>query len=177
MILVSPGGHKRLVSENLALRQQLIVVSRKRLKSPPLRPIDRFIFAITTFFIPFKKLSRVAIIVKPATILKFHRALVNKKYSILFGSKGRVKLGHKGFDVSIVNLVLEIKERNPRYGCPKIAMLVSNVSGISISEHTVRRILRKHFIPDPGDGPSWLSFIGNQVDNLWSVDLLFPLSQ
>ena len=147
LILLKPGGHKRLVSENLILRQQLIVVSRKHSRSPPLRPIDRIVFAISSCFIPFKKLSIIAVIIKPAPILRCHRSLVNKKYQILFGSTGAVKRGRKGFDIEVINLVLEIKDKNPRYGCPRIAMLVSNVTGISI-----RRILRKHFKPGPGDG-------------------------
>jgi putative transposase len=68
-------------------------------------------------------------------------------------------------------LVLEIKKRNPSYGYPKIALLVSHSTGISISEQTVRMILRTNLKPNPGDGPSWQSFIGNQVDSLWSLDL------
>jgi putative transposase len=68
-------------------------------------------------------------------------------------------------------LVLEIKKRNPSYGCPNIALLVSNSTGISISEQAVRRILRTNLQPNPGDGPSWQSLIGNQVDSHWSLDL------
>ena len=58
----------------------------------------------------------------------------------------------------MVHLVVEIKKKNPSYGCPGIAMLVTNITGISISEQTVRRIIRKYLKYDPGDGPSWLSF-------------------
>ena len=40
-----------------------------------------------------------------------------------------------------------------------------------ISMHK-RRVLAKHYLPEAGtDGPSWLSFIGNMKDSLWSVDL------
>ncbi len=37
----------------------------------------------------------------------------------------------------------------------------------------MRRVLAGHYRPDPasGGGPSWLSFIGNMKDGLWSVDL------
>jgi len=37
----------------------------------------------------------------------------------------------------------------------------------------VRRILEKHYKPDPNhtNGPSWLSFIGNMKDSLWSIDM------
>ena len=170
-MILTPGGYKRLVAENLTLRQQLIVASRRHKKSPPMHTIDHIILGLNSFFIPVKRLQRLAIIVKPATILKFHRALVRRKHHVLFGSESGKKLGRKGFDRDMVNLVVKIKEKNSSYGCPRIAMLVTNITGISISEQTVRRILRKHLKHDPGDGPSWLSFIGNQVDSLWSIDL------
>ena len=35
----------------------------------------------------------------------------------------------------------------------------------------MRRVLAKHNCPEPGDGPSWLTFIGHVKDSLWSVDL------
>jgi len=170
-ILMGPDGHMRLISENLSLRQQLMTLARKNRKSPPLKPIDRIVLAFTALFIPLNKISRVAIIVKPATILKFHRLLVKKKYQSLFGRKDVQKRGRKGFNKSIVNMVIEIKKKNPSFGCPRIGMLITNITETSISEQTVRRILRKYYKPDPGDGPSWLSFIGSQVDSLWSVDL------
>lgn len=44
--------------------------------------------------------------------------------------------------------------------------------GVNISPFAVGRILRKHHTNFPsGDGPSWLTFIGNMKDSLWSVDL------
>ena len=170
-ILMRPDGHKRLIFENLAMRQQLLTLARKHHKSPPLKPIDRIVLAMASLLIPLNKISRVAIIVKPATILKFHRLLVKKKYRSLFGTKNHTKLGRKGFDRTIIDLVIEIKKKNPSYGCSRIAMLITNITKTPISEPTVRRILRKYYMPDRGEGPSWLSFIGNQVDSLWSIDL------
>ncbi len=43
---------------------------------------------------------------------------------------------------------------------------------VMINKDTVRRVLGKHYRPDPGrGGPSWLSFLGHSKDSLWSVDL------
>ncbi len=65
-----------------------------------------------------------------------------------------------------------MKRRNPRMGCRKIAEQISNVFGLAINKDVVRRILIEHFRPAPGgDGPSWLSVIGQARDSLWSVDL------
>ena len=54
-----------------------------------------------------------------------------------------------------------MKRRNPRMGCRKIAEQISNAFGLAINKDVVRRILIEHYRPAPGgDGPSWLSVIG-----------------
>ena len=69
-------------------------------------------------------------------------------------------------------MILEMKRRNPRFGCPRIAQQVSHAFGIEIDKDVVRRILAKHYRPRPGgEGPSWLTVIAEARDSLWSVDL------
>lgn len=66
-----------------------------------------------------------------------------------------------------------MKQKNPRYGYRRIAMQIYQSFGITISCFAVGRILRKHHPSkhdDNNDGPSWLTFIGNISDGLWSVD-------
>ena len=65
-----------------------------------------------------------------------------------------------------------MKRRNPRFGCRKIAEQIAQAFGIEIDKDTVRRILAKHYYPDPdGVGLSWLTAIGHANDSLWSIDL------
>jgi len=65
-----------------------------------------------------------------------------------------------------------LKSRNPRFGCPRIAGIVSHTFGVDIDKNVVARVLAKHYRPAPGGtGPPWLSFIGHTTDSLWSVDL------
>jgi transposase InsO family protein len=66
-----------------------------------------------------------------------------------------------------------MKRRNPRFGCVRIAQQVSHVFGVDIDKDVVRRVLAKHYRPDDSDanGPSWLSFLAQTKDSLWSVDL------
>ncbi|MCX6125471.1 MAG: integrase core domain-containing protein, partial [Proteobacteria bacterium] len=106
-----------------------------------------------------------------STLLDFHRALVTRKYSRLFSRKAPSKPGPKGPSKDLIRLVVETKENNRNYGCPRIALLVGNVLGTTIDEETVRRILAKHFRPLPGNGPSCLLPIGNSHNKLWSMDL------
>jgi transposase InsO family protein len=64
-----------------------------------------------------------------------------------------------------------MKRRNPRFGTPRIAQEIARTFGIDIDKDVVRRVLAKKYRPDPGNGPSWLTFIGHMKDSLWSVDL------
>ena len=64
-----------------------------------------------------KRLARIAIILRPATFLKFHKALVKRKYKLLFSNKKPIKPGRKGPDKNVIDAILEMKKRNPTYGC------------------------------------------------------------
>ena len=113
--VLRPGGVKALVAENLALRQQLIVLKRKRRRAPNLRTVDRLILAMTAMFIRVQRLSKIAVAVSPATILRFHRALVRRKYRNLFSKKSRAKPGPKGPPPELRAAIVAIKQRNPRF--------------------------------------------------------------
>ena len=65
-----------------------------------------------------------------------------------------------------------MKQRNTRYGCPRIAQQINLAFGLNLDKDTVRRILAVHYKPDPDTrGPSWLTTLGLAKDSLWSVDL------
>src|SRR5438034_2913822 len=66
----------------------------------------------------------------------------------------------------------EMKQRNPNWGCPRIAQQIALAFQIQIDKDVVRRILAHHHRPgqDSG-GPSWLTFLGHMKDSLWSMDL------
>lgn len=167
------GGVNAIISENLLLKHQLLILNRPRKRAPALRPLDRFILGWLTMLIRPGRILKTAIIIRPSTLLAFHRALVKRKYRQLFGSTRKGKSGPKGPRDEIVKLVLKVKKRNPAYGCPKIALLISNRFGIDINKDVVRRILIMYYKPDPNRyrDPSWLSLIGNMKDSLWSIDL------
>jgi putative transposase len=65
-----------------------------------------------------------------------------------------------------------MKQRNPTWGCPRIAQQIAWAFDIPIDKDVVRRILARHYRPGPdAGGPSWLTFLGHLKDSLWSVDL------
>ena len=71
--LLRPGGAKSLVAENILLKQQLLILRRSRRRTPNLRVVDRVLFGFCSQFLSPRRLLRTAIILKPATLLRFHR--------------------------------------------------------------------------------------------------------
>ena len=78
------GGVRSVITENLILKHQLMVLGRSREKAPNLKTSDRFVLDELSLFISAHRRLMTAVIVKPYTLLEFHRALVNRKYSRLF---------------------------------------------------------------------------------------------
>ena len=170
--LLGPGGARAVVAESLLVKHQLLVLNRPRERAPNLRPVDRVIAGLCAGFMHPTRLMRSAIVLKPSTILDFHRALVRRKYRLLFSPNRRGKPGPKGPSPELITAIVEMKRRNPRFGCRRIAQQISFVFGIKIDKDVVRRVLAKHYRPEPGSGsPSWLTFLGHSKDSLWSVDL------
>ncbi len=171
--LLKPGGMKVVAAENMVLKKQLLIIQRTRTKAPNLTTIDRLTFGWLAMLLSPRRLARSAIIIKPSTLLSFHKALVKRKYLRLFSSTGKSKPGPKGPHSDLIKAIVEIKQRNPRFGCPRIAFIISNTFGIEMNKDIVRRVLMKHYHPSPNDkgGPSWLSLIANMKDSLWSIDL------
>jgi transposase InsO family protein len=113
------------------------------------------------------------VIIRPSTLLKFHDLLKNRKYRLLYSSSKKGKPGPKGPSPELIQAILELKQRNPRFGCLGIAQQIAKTFGVDIDKDLVRRVLAKHYHPIHGDdgGPSWLTFLGHTKDSLWSIDL------
>src|SRR6516165_1952427 len=108
---------------------------------------------------------RCAIVLKPSTLLHFHHVLTKRKYHMLFSSKRRGRPGPKGPAQELIDAVVEMKRRNPTWGCPRIAQQITLAFGVDIDKDVVRRILGKHYGLESGSGgPSWLTFLGQAKD-------------
>ena len=119
-----------------------------------------------------RRLIRSAIVPKPSTLLIIHRALTRRKYRLLFSSKVHAKPGPKGPSQEVVAAVVDMKRRNPTWGCPRIAQQITLAFSIPINKDAVRRILAVRYRPAPDSpGPSWLTILGHAKDSLWSLDL------
>src|SRR5437867_2251164 len=170
--LVRPGGLRSVVAESTLVRHQLLILNRGRKRAPNLRVSDRIIAGLCTLFMRPARVLRSAIVLRPSTLLRFHHMLIKRKYRLLFSPNGRRRSGPKGPTKELIDAVVEMKRRNPSWGCPRIAQQITVAFGVDIDKDVVRRILGMHFHPESGrSGPSWLTFLGHMKDSLWSADL------
>ncbi len=94
--LFGPGGARSIIAESLLVKHQLLILNRSRVRAPVFRPSDRAIVGLCAILMRPARLLRSAIVLKPSTILGFHRALVKRKYRLLFTPKTRGKPGPTG---------------------------------------------------------------------------------
>jgi transposase InsO family protein len=170
--LLGPGGVRSLVAESLLLKHQILILNRSRKRSPNLHASDRILAGLMALLVRPTRLLRSAIALKPSTLLALHKALSKQKYRMLFSPNRRRQPGPIGPSVELIHAVVEMKQRNPSWGCPRIAQQIALAFHIPIDKDVVRRILGRHYRPgqDSG-GPSCLTFLGHMKDSLWSMDL------
>jgi hypothetical protein len=155
------GGLAAVAAESLAVKHQLLIMKRAQRRVPNLTSWDRLVLGVCALLVSPKRLGKMVVILKPSTLLCFHHALVNSKYRLLYSPRKRRRPGPKGPSKELIDVVIEMKRRNPRFGCRKIAEQISRAFAVEINKDIVRRILIQHYRPVPGgNGPSWLTIIG-----------------
>jgi hypothetical protein len=139
-----PGGVRAVIAENLLLKQQLIVLRRGRQRAPQLTLNDRLLRAFGSLFLSSGRIRKLAIAMRPWTLLAFHRALVRRKYRRLFSLKPCCKTPRpKRPGEALVRAIVELKSRKSSVGCPRIACIISQTFRVDIDKKVVYRMLSK----------------------------------
>ncbi|MFT4562761.1 MAG: putative transposase [Gammaproteobacteria bacterium] len=86
--LVHPGGVRAVAAESLLFKHQILISNRSRQRAPHLMTLDRIVLELTGLFIKPHRLSKVSALLVAGTLLKFHKALVERNYRLLFSSTG-----------------------------------------------------------------------------------------
>jgi len=79
--LCGPGGVRAVIAENLLLKQQLVVLRRGRRRAPSLTLIDRLLCGFGSVFLRLGRIRKVAIALRPSTLLTFHQAEFQAYYN------------------------------------------------------------------------------------------------
>ena len=151
---------RSLALENLALRQQLVVLHRYA-KRPRLSDLDR------GFWVLLRRIwtdwARVFVIVKPETVVRWHRSGFKQYWT---RKSQRRRPGRPGVPSEIRELIREMSKANPLWGAPRVHGELSKL-GISVSQATVSKYMVRHRKPP---SQNWRSFLDNNVKDLASSD-------
>lgn len=152
-----------LALENLALRQQLQVLNRRRPK-PRMTPPDRFYWVTLRRLWSGWKLA--LIIVEPETVARRHRAGFKLYWSRI--SRHRVRRGRRPTSEQIRELISRMVAENPTWGAPRIHGELKML-GFDISERTVLRWMRR--APrNPEQAKRWAAFLSNHRAAIAAMD-------
>jgi putative transposase len=127
--------HEYLVTANRILHQQ--IKGRVLLSGG-----ERKTLAALGMKLGKQALEEVASIVKPDTILAWHRQLVAQKFD---GSRKRQAPGRPTINAELEALVVRLAQENCAWGCDRIVGALANL-GYTISDQTVGNILKRHGI-------------------------------
>lgn len=158
-------SRRTLLLENLTLRQQLVILKRRRPR-PRLSSFDRLFWIVARCFWPRWKQS--LIIVTPETVARWRRAGFRLYWRFI--SRGRKRAGRKQTPKVVRDLTFLMAIDNPTWGAPRIRGELL-MPGFKVSERTVscwmKRVPR---IPDPAK--RWLIFLRNHREAIAAMGFL-----
>ena len=149
--------------ELLVFRHELEVL-RRQVARPKLRPADRALLAAAACHLPRR--SRGQCLVTPRTLLRWHRALVRRKWRQPPARRGRPPL-----PVEVRELVVRLARENPRWGHRRICGELGKL-GFRVSPTSIRRLLAQARLePAPRRaGPNWREFLRGQAASVVACD-------
>jgi putative transposase len=153
--------------EILVLRHELAVLRRQHPR-PRLQPTDRALLAAWSRLLPRARWS--VFLVRPETLLRWHRRMVARRWTYPSTSKGRPPITEE-----VQQLVVRLARENPRWGYQRIHGELLRL-GLRVSVSSTRRILRAHGI-DPAPrraSASWRSFLRQQAAGIVACDFCVP---
>src|SRR3954449_12035486 len=150
--------------EILVLRHQLTVLQR-RTPRPRMAWTDRALIAALTRLLP--KPRRLGLLVTPATILRWHRQLIARRWTTQ-----QTRPGRPAIPIGVRALVIRLATENPTWGYRRVHGELAGL-GYQIGASTIWTILQTGGI-DPSTrraGPSWTEFLRTQAHALLACDL------
>jgi transposase InsO family protein len=149
--------------ENLALRQQLAVLARRR-PQPRFSNGDQFLWImLRRFWFEWRK---ALILVQPDTVVRWHRAGFKLYWKWI--SRPRARVCRKSTGKETREPIFRMVAENPTWGAPRIHGELQML-GFEISEQTVLRWIRKA-PQDPEPATHWAVFLRNHREEIAAMD-------
>ena len=157
------------------LRHQVRLLQRRLPRPPRLSRWEKLTLAALTARLarltdrPRMQLAQVVLLVRPETVLKWHRELVRHKWTY----RRRLASGRRPVSPDIAALIVRLATENPRWGYGRLQGELAKL-GHTVGRSTVRAVLkRRHIPPAPRRGrrPStWRQFLAQHRDVVLACD-------
>jgi transposase len=169
MLRLLPMSDLAKETEILALRHQITVLQRQ-LAGEKVRfhPSDRAFLAALLHRLPRDALRRVRLLVRPGTVLRWHRDLLAHRHAVASCPK---RAGRPRTVRSIRALVLRLARENSSWGYRRVHGELL-VLGVKVAPSTVWEILREAGI-DPAPqrtSQTWATFLRSQAEAILAAD-------
>ena len=165
--LVLRGEQARVV---LALHHQVLILQRQLGKRPSLVSSERLALVLSSILLGRQKLREALLVVRPETLVGWHRALVRRHWRLLSKRKpGRPS----AITPEMAQWVLRIARENTWMGYGKIAGEMRKLGFGRFGRSSVARVLRKYGLtPERRHraGMGWLAFLAHYGRFIWASD-------
>lgn len=171
MLRLLPMSGRDKDVEILALRHQITVLQRQLGKEKVrFDASDRTLLAALLHQLPLDVLHSVRLLVRPNTVLRWHRDLVARRHAHMSRPK---RPGRPRTVRSVRALVLRLARENPGWGYRRLHGELL-VLGVKVAASTVWEILKEAGVnPAPERAAStWADFLCSQADALLACDFL-----
>src|ERR1700751_3850672 len=160
-VLTSPFKSKlRLEAENAVLRHQVIVLRRRLQGRIRLTNHDRWFFI--QMYRWFPSILRVLTIIRPETLLRWHRA----GFRCYGRGKSRRRGGRPPVETELRALIRRISIENPLWGAPRIHGELLKL-GFEVAQSSVTKYMVKRRKP-PSQG--WRTFLRTHAPEIAAMD-------
>jgi transposase InsO family protein len=161
-VLASPFKSKiRLEAENAVLRHQLIVLRRKMCGRVQLATGDRWFFV--QLFRWFPSILKVLTIIRPETLVRWHRAGFRRYWRWKSRSLG----GRPQIETELRALIRRMGVENPLWGAPRIHGELLKL-GFEVAQSSVAKYMVKRRGPPSQE---WRTFLSNHAPDIAAMDL------
>jgi putative transposase len=154
-----------LVLENAFLRQQVIVLSREKKRSP-LTNEDRRLLVLLARLLPSWK--GVLLIVQPDTLIRWHREL----FKVVWRRKSKAnrKPHPATLSITTIRLIWRLATDNGLWGAERIRGELLKL-GIGVSKRTIQKYLKQMPRVRP-TGQTWSTIVRNHAADIWACDFV-----
>ncbi len=157
--------HRAEAELEIAVLRYQVAILRRQVKRPVYRASDRAFLAAASR--PLRRETWDVFLVRPETLLRWHRRLVAQKWT-----KPHRPPGRPAVDLEVQELILRLGRENPRWGYMRIRGELLKL-GVRVSATTIATVLNRAGLgPAPRRGPTWSEFLRSQAQGILACDFL-----